>query len=211
MAFVDEQTVEIIKNEYLEIMEILTPRVVMRRLPPEEGSLLLLEFTVNAPTYYITGSGDTNPKATDSIKFFIDVKNGFPKVKPDVYYEPGKILASINAFTIGVQCIDTWHYDEEHAGSNSTLVGTVRKTIMDIIHDPVVSRYDSMANSSLATWQKNKTAAGEFPTCRLSNLLKSEGDARAVGTPPPVPVRSVGTPPPVPARAMRTPPPLPTR
>jgi len=176
MPLIDDQTIEIVTNEFLDIKSILMPRVVMRRLPVNEGTLVLLEFTVTAPTYYITGPNDNNPKPTDSIKFFIDVKNGFPKVKPYVYYEAGKILASVNAFTNGAQCIDEWIYDAEHAGRNSSLVCTVKKTIMDIIHDPVVSRYDSMANSSLQTWQKNKTASGEFPTCRLNTLIKTGGD-----------------------------------
>jgi len=173
---VSKETVEILKNEYVEVLESVTNKVKIERLKAPVGSLLLLKFTVLAPTYYITGAGDNSPKATDSIVFYIDIKNGYPRTKPSVYYEPGKILASVNAFTSGAQCIDQWFYDATHAGRNSTLIGTVRKTLMDIIHIPSVSRYDSMANGSLKDWQMRMTQNGSLPTCHMDTVLKRERD-----------------------------------
>lgn len=173
---VSRDTLEVLKNEYLEVLEGVTDKVKIERRNPSPGSLLLLKFTVLAPTYYITGAGDNYPKATDKIVFYIDIKNGYPRTKPYVYYEHGKILASVNAFTSGAQCIDQWFYDAGHAGKNSTLMGTVRKTLMDIIHIPSVTRYDSMANSSLKDWQMRMTQNGSLPTCHMDTVLKRERD-----------------------------------
>lgn len=187
-----DDTVEIITNEYRECLNMVTDRVSIRTVKKPEGSLALIEVDVKAPTYYISSEFDTNPKFTNGITFYIDIKDGYPREKPYVYYKPGKMLASINVFKNGAQCIDAWIYDEEHAGRNSTLAGTIRKTIMDIIHDPTVSRYDSMANCTLESWQKGKTASGEFPTCRLSSLLITERERTRKRECPALPTRPVG-------------------
>lgn len=189
MAGVDEQTITLIKNELDEIKGLLTENIVMERIR-KEGSLLYLKFTVNATTYYITGKDDTNPKKTNSIVFYIDVPFGYPKSGPTVYYESGKILASVNAFTSGRQCIDTWHYDEQSAANNSSLVGTVRKTVMDIIHDTVVTNYESVANGSLVKWQREMTAKHEFPTCMLNTLFHSEAYNAEHSGPPSLPQKA---------------------
>ena len=192
MAGVDEKTIMLIKNELDEIKELLTDKIQMERIRKEK-SLLFLKFTVNADTYYITGKNDTNPKPTNSIVFYIDVPYGYPKAGPTVYYEPNKILASVNAFTSGRQCIDEWHYDEASASHNSTLVGTVRKTVMDIIHDTVVTNYASVANGSLIQWQKEMTAKKKFPTCMLNTLFHSEAYNASHSGPPVLPRRSGGS------------------
>lgn len=189
MANVDEKTVQLIKNELDEIKELLTDRIKMERIK-KEGLLLYLKFTVNAPTYYITGSGDKEPKATDSIVFSISVPYGYPKSGPTVNYEPGKMLASVNAFVSGRQCIDDWHYDEQSSAHNSTLVGTVRKTVMDIIHDSVVTNYESVANRELIIWQQNMTANHKFPTCRLNTLFHSEAYNAEHSGPPVLPQKA---------------------
>lgn len=186
MADVDEKTVQLVKNELDDIKALITDKIVMERIR-KDGSLLYLKFTVNAPTYYITGKNDTNPKSTNSIVFYIDVPYGYPKAGPTVYYESGKMLASVNAFTSGRQCIDDWHYDEESAANNSSLVGTVRKTVMDIIHDAVVSNYESVANGSVKEWQQRMTASHKFPTCRLNTLFHSEAYNAEHSGPPGLP------------------------
>lgn len=187
-------------SDYREMRAMVSENVLIRSIDKPAGSMALIEITVKAPTYYITGPGDASPKATNEIKFYIDVKEGFPRTKPHVYYEQGKILASINTFRGGSQCIDDWIYDPEHAGNNSTLGGTMVKTIMAIIHDSSVENYKSMANSDLADWQKNKTKSGEFPSCALNTLIKPENsrESKRPGLPPKVPQKT--TQPTVPAK-----------
>ncbi len=164
--------VERIANEYTDILNMRTPNVIVRRVTPNPGSLALLEFTVFAKTYYITDGNDTNPKETDRIVFYLDIKDGFPADKPCVYFEQGKQHASVNCHKNGYECIDEWHYDPTHAGRNTTLVGTVKKVLMDIIYDPAVANYNSMANRALEEWQKGKVKSGEFPTCELTHLIR---------------------------------------
>lgn len=207
MEQINQDAIEAIVNEYRDIQEMLTENVRVERMKAPQGSDCLWKFTVNAPTYIITGVNDTKPVAVDQIVFYLDVKHGFPKVKPYVYYEPGKILASVNAYaTSGAQCIDDWHYDEMNAGNNSTLAGTVRKTIMDIIHIPEVSRYDSMANSSLREWQQDLTQRRILPTCPMGHVLRGEnGNGKRNAGTPSLPVRANQN-----SRKV-TPPALPTR
>lgn len=203
---VDNITKEVIKNEYMDLKEAFNEsRVKIERCTPTEGNLLLLKFTVKAKTHYITSVNKTNPIETDEIVFYINVPNGYPKSKPLVYYPKDKMLASVNAFTSGNQCIDDWHFDEHNAGNNSNLLVAARKTIMDIIHNPAVARFDSMANSALKDWQKAGINRGEFPTCRLDLLFKSEksiAEGRA-GIKPGLPVR--------PTKSVEAGPPLPKR
>jgi len=190
----NEDKVDILKNEYRDMLEMVTNKVNIKSIDPKPGFIAQFEVTVNAPSYYITGSGDTNPKPTDQMKFYVEIPEEYPdKAGPHVYYAQGKYLASINAYRNGSQCIDKWVYDPEHAGRNTTLSGAVRKTIMDIIHDPTVSRYDSMANSSLESWQRSKTSSGEFPTCRLSELIRPDGGVRSEKTRTALPVKSSQT------------------
>ena len=157
---VDNITKEVIKNEYMDLKEAFNEsRVIIERCTPTEGNLLLLKFTVKAKTHYITSVNTTNPIETDEIVFYINVPNGYPKSKPLVYYPKDKMLASVNAFTSGNQCIDDWHFDEHNAGNNSNLLVVARKTIMDIIHNvdfPIVcinqrtcQRIDDVTVSSL--------------------------------------------------------------
>ena len=103
------------------------------------------------------------------------------------------------------------NYDEESAANNSSLVGTVRKTVMDIIHDTVVSNYESVANGSLKVWQQRMTADHKFPTCRLNTLFHSEAYNAEHSGPPGLPQKPVAGS--RPARPVGRPvmPPLPNR
>lgn len=169
----DEEKREMLVNEIRDVLLLVSDKVKINEIETDDY-LARFEVKVQAPTYYLTGSTDNNPKPTNEIIFYVDIPDNYPVDGPHVYYSPDKYLASINTYKSGTQCIDKWEYHPEHAGANTTLVGTIRKTVMDIIHDPSVSRYDSMANSKLADWQREKTASGELPTCRLSELLKTE-------------------------------------
>ncbi len=190
MIEISRESIEAIRNEYREICDMLTPNVILKRLIRDRGSLCLWEFTVNAPTYYITGAGDVNPKRTDSIIFYLDIRNGYPRTKPSVYYGRNKILASVNTFTSGSQCTDEWHFDEQNSGKNSTLESIVRKTVMDIIHDPSVTRFDSMANHYLYSWQKKMFESGALPSCSIGRVLKLDVSASSGDTHMDLPKRS---------------------
>lgn len=171
---------EILANEYRDMREMCTNRVVISRLPVGEGVLVLFKITVNAKTYYLSAREDTTPKETNQIVFYIRVNNGYPRVKPDVFFEDGKRLAGVNTFVTGAECIDEWHFDEEHAANNSTLAGTMRKTIMDIIHVEAVTRYDSMANRALEEWQRSMTKKGLLPSCNPAEIFRGQGTASSI-------------------------------
>lgn len=173
----DDELREILKNEYRDMRNLCTNKVEVSRVPVREGSGVLVHFKiiVHAKTYYLTTEDDTTPKDTNQIIFFIRVNSGYPKVKPDVYFEKGKRLAGVNTFRNGFECIDAWLYDEEHASNNSTLAGTMRKTIMDVIHVASVTRYDSMANRALEEWQRDMTKKGLLPSCDPAKIFKDHG------------------------------------
>ena len=170
----DELGFERLKNDYKEIHSMQTNLVSIRTVNKPAGSLALIEVSVKPPngTYYITGEYDTDPKPTEEIAFYIKILDGFPRTKPHVYYKSDKILAHVNTFKDGSQCIDEWFYDEEHSGNNSSLAGIVQKTVMAIIYDPAVTNYDSMANRDLKEWQCEMTSSGRFPLGRINTLLK---------------------------------------
>ena len=67
----------------------------------------------------------------------------------------------------------------------------------DMIHDPGVTRYESMANSSVAQWHKDGVASKRFPTIHpkllyapeLTTLPPRKVAAKPVTAPPPLPGR----------------------
>ncbi|MCD8068983.1 MAG: hypothetical protein LUE87_08870, partial [Lachnospiraceae bacterium] len=71
-------------------------------------------------------------------------------------------------FRSGSACIDNW------IPFTSSLVTVVEKLVHDMIHDPTVTRYDSMANSDMAQWHRNGVAAGRFPTIAPKLLYAPE-------------------------------------
>lgn len=197
------ETKEAIVNEFYSIKDLITDNVTLTRERAPEGCVCLWRFDVKAPTHYLESASDKMPKATDSITFWIKVKEGFPREKPEVYYDVKKHLASVNAYRSGAQCIDDWIYDPNHAGNNSTLVKTVEKTIKDIIHDPSVSRFDSMANSDVMDWQKANIQNHSFPTVPLSHVFRLDNGRGRADEVPDLPKKS--------AVVSNTPPALPTR
>jgi len=73
----------------------------------------------------------------------------------------------------------------------------VDKLVRDMIHDPGVTRYESMANSSVAQWHKDGVAAKRFPTIHPKLLYAPElmvlpprkGTVNPMTAPPPLPGR----------------------
>ena len=70
---------------------------------------------------------------------------------------------------------------------------TEPKLLHDMIHDPSVTRYDSVANSDVVAWHKRGVERGAFPTIAPKELWAPEipplPRRRAVVTPPPLPRR----------------------
>lgn len=186
MTNISDDVKEAIVNEFQDILEMVTENVVVTRLKPQAGSICLWQFEVYAPSHYLEGEKDITPKSTDKTTFWMDIREGYPMTQPHVYYLSNRRLASANVFKNGTQCIDEWVYDEEHAGNNTSLVTTVRKTIKDIIHDPSVCRFDSPANGDMIAWQKGNIENYMFPTCSLSHVFKMEGTMKN-STPPALP------------------------
>lgn len=200
MENISEDVVEALANELRDIKEMVTDNVRITRLKAPEGSYCLWKFDVHAPTHYLEGEKDKNAKPTEDISFWLDVKEGYPRTKPCVYFKPNFRLAGSNTFRNGVECIDEWKYDSDHASGNSSLVTTVRKTIKDIIHDPSVARFDSPANGDMIAWQKNNIDNHSFPTCRLNHVFKMD-DGVATNEPPALPTkRATNEPPALPVR-----------
>ena len=106
-------------------------------------------------------------------------------------YAKDHYLASPNVFRSGNACIDTW------IPFTSSLTTVVDKLVHDMIHDPTVTRYDSMANSSVAQWHKDGVAVGRFPTIapkllyalEVTKLPPRRVDSKPLVTPPPLPGR----------------------
>lgn len=151
-------SIEALRNDYDELLRAFNPRYVTICQAPktqdQAGLMCILRVTVKVPTYYLTGESDRKPKKTDGLTFEILVAEGYPKVKPTVRYVGGKRLASVNVFPNGVQCTDQWK-------EGCSLFTLAKKTISDIVHESVVTRYNSRATPSdeLEAWQRSLSGA----------------------------------------------------
>lgn len=150
---------EALKNDYCELMKRYNPKYVsIQRIQAKSGEELHLRVTVSAPTHYLSSAGDTSPKECSSMSVDIVAYLGYPIKALSAFYPAGHYLASPNVFHSGAACIDTW------IPFTSSLLTVVEKLVMDIIHNPTVTRYDSPANLSMIQWHKDGVAAGRFPT-----------------------------------------------
>lgn len=147
-----------VKNDLRDVFERFNPNLVkIEFLEVKRGFLANIKVTVYAKTFVVTSSTDVSPKAVDYIVFYVDIPEKYPAVGPKFYYAPDYMLASVNVYRTGTQCINTW-------GPGSSLLGAFEKTIRDIIHVPVVTKFNSMANSSLEEWQRALFNSGNAPT-----------------------------------------------
>lgn len=162
-----EDSYEALKNDYLEIMRTYDPKYVkIQRLEAKPGEAMHLKVIVNAPSHYLVGNEDRNPKPCNSMSVHIICYPGYPIRSVSAFYDPYCHLCSINVFHDGNACIDTW------IPFTSSLTTVVDKLVRDIIHDPNVSRFDSMASPNLADWQRNGIKTGRFPTMNIHLLYK---------------------------------------
>lgn len=174
---------EALRNDYEELLRAFNPSyVTICQVPMKKedaGLMCILNVTVKAPTYYLSGKNDLTPKKTNRLTFEIRVPEGYPKVKPTVVYTGNKRLASVNVFTSGIQCTDAW-------SRGCSLFTLAKKTISDIVHEPSVTRYNSKATCSdeLEAWQRSLKG----PTVPMSKILISHNGARP-NLPPALPHR----------------------
>lgn len=154
-----EDSFEALKNDYQEVMRRYNPQyVTIQREPAQSGEALHLRVTVKAPSHYLSSPDDTSPKSCDSMSVEIVCYPGYPIKSVSASYDSDHYLASPNVFRSGHACIDAW------VPFTSSLLTTVDKLARDIIHDKAVTRYDSIANSTMERWHKDGVASGRFPT-----------------------------------------------
>ncbi|MCD7738056.1 MAG: hypothetical protein LUH58_03315 [Lachnospiraceae bacterium] len=172
VAVTEEDSMEAMKNDYDVVSRLYNPRyVTIQRVQAGPGEAMHLKVTVRAPSHYLTSQEDTSPKACQSTSVDIVVYPGYPVIKVKAYYPGDHYLASPNVFRYGGACIDEW------IPFTSSLVTVVEKLVHDMIHDPIVTRYDSMANAAMEQWHKNGVAAGRFPTIAPKLLYAPEKKA----------------------------------
>lgn len=191
VSITEEDSAEALKNDYQEIVRKYNPKyVTIQRVQAKAGEAMHLKVTVKAPSHYLITNEDSSPKACESMTADIICYPGYPLKSVSASYASDHYLASPNVFRSGKACIDTW------IPFTSSLTTVVDKLVHDMVHDPIVTRYDSMANSSVAQWHKDGVAAGRFPTIHPKLLYAPEMTAlppRRVASKlvsaPPLPVR----------------------
>ena len=191
VSITEEDSVAALKNDYQEIVRRYNPKyVTIQRVQAKAGEAMHLKITVKAPSHYLNSNDDRSPKPCKSMTVDIICYPGYPLRSVSASYASDHYLASPNVFRSGSACIDTW------IPFTSSLTTVVDKLVRDMIHAPGVTRYDSMANSSVAQWHKDSVAAGRFPTIHPKTLYAPEMTAlpprRAASKPvsaPPLPGR----------------------
>ena len=189
MAYISNSELAL-KNDERELMSAFDPEIVdIVKVEAPVGVMVKYRVRVNAPTHYLENDSTDNPIACDSIVFYIEVLNAYPNTRPKVYYPSNKRLASVNVYLPdpkdgmrSAQCTDKWK------SKGSSLFLLVEKTVRDIIHDPSVCRYDSMANDKLKDWHERNVANKIFPTIEPGDIYRKSSPAdnsRAVRLPPP--------------------------
>ena len=171
---------------------MFNPRyVTVEEAACESGEEFRFRITVHAPSHYLTDRDDASPKSCSSMSAEVAVFLGYPLKSVKATYPAKRRLASPNVFRSGAACIDEWKID------TSSMLTVAEKLVKDMIHDPAVTRYDSMANGDVADWHRAGVASGRFPTISPKLLeapqrppLPARRAAPGLGTPPPLPRRS---------------------
>lgn len=182
MSIANTASLKALNNDYKELCAAFNPDLLtIRVLPSEDDIMCLLECTVdvskfeNNGLYYLNGRHDTKGKKTNRLTFWVEVYHDYPNTKPRIYYTGTRRNASVNTFlpdnnNRASQCTDDW-------GTYSSLTSIVRKTLRDILHDPEVARFDSIANSNVSDWQKEMIEKGLFPTIPIALIYRKQAPA----------------------------------
>ena len=175
----ESESAEALKNDYYELMRTYDKRYVkIERIRAEYGEALHLRITVYARSHYLTSLFDKRPKVCESMSVEVICYPGYPLKAVTAKYDRNHYLASPNVFKSGIACIDRWK------PLKSSLLTVVEKLVMDIIHNPTVTRYDSMANSELSEWHYKGCKSGEFPTVDPALLYARSEDSSGSCLPP---------------------------
>ena len=173
------ESAEALKNDYYELMRTYDKRYVkIERIRAEYGEALHLRITVYARSHYLTSLFDKRPKVCESMSVEVICYPGYPLKAVTAKYDRNHYLASPNVFKSGIACIDRWK------PLKSSLLTVVEKLVMDMIHNPTVTRYDSMANSELSEWHYKGCKSGEFPTVDPALLYARSEDSSGSCLPP---------------------------
>lgn len=171
VSITEEDSTEALKNDYQGIVRRYNSKyVTIQRVQAKTGEAMHLQVTVRALSHYLTTNEDSAPKACDSMTADISCYHGYPLKSVSVSYASDHYLTSPNVFRSGNACIDTW------IPFTSSLTKVVDKLVRDMIHDPGVTRYESMANSSVAQWHKDGVTAERFPHDSSQAALCAGGD-----------------------------------
>ncbi|MBQ7715344.1 MAG: hypothetical protein IJT70_05700 [Clostridia bacterium] len=164
----DSDSVEALKNDYTILKTRYNKKYVRVTLAEAKpGEALCIALTVYAPTHYMTGSG--TPISCDEMTVYIVAYPRYPETPVIAFYPKDRILCSVNVFSSGLACIDPWK------PFTSSLITVADKLLNDIIHNPVVSKYNSPANPyNLQGWHKANVEEGNFPTLDPKLLYASE-------------------------------------
>ena len=139
ISLTEEDSIEALKNDRDALLRRYnTQRVTVRQVKAQEGEAMRFQLTLHAPTHYLTSEDDTEPKPCDEMTCTLVCMPGYPITPMKAGYAPDRHLASPNVGRSGWACIDEWK-----VGVSSMLtVGD--KLLHDMIHDPSVTRYDSV-------------------------------------------------------------------
>ena len=181
----DEQSREAIRNDLEELGRVYDKKyVVIREVDPQPGEWLRLEVTVKAPSHYLTDSDDVSPKECGESTFTEVCYPGYPLTAMRAFYPSDHYLASLNVFTLGGCCINGWR------PTVSNLLTVTEKLVRDAVHDPNVTRTDSVANPGLGEWYQKMMRKGAFPTFPPEKLFLPKEQTRPAPQPE-APARAV--------------------
>ena len=195
---------EAFRRDKEEMLEGFNPKyVTIQQEPTPAGCLGLFKVTVLVKSFILNCEQDTSPKPVSKLAFYVKVFDNYPAIAPKLYFAANCRLAHVNTYRNGTQCIDRW-------GKYSSLKNVVEKTIRAVIYDENVTKYNSMACSSIEDWQKSMAAKKVFPMLNPPDLIlranaAMEAASGAPALPPPLPGRRPASHP----RQTPLPPPLP--
>lgn len=189
ISITEADSFEALKNDYMEIIGKYNPKyVTIQRTRAKTGEAMHLIVNVKAPSHYLVTSEDTMPKACNLMSVDIIAYPGYPLEAVRALYPSDHYLASPNVFRSGHACIDNW------VPFTSSLTTVVDKLVNDMIHNPIVTKYNSVANREMVQWHKDGVATRRFPTMdpkllytREATHLPPRGAASKPTSAPPLP------------------------
>ena len=154
-----------LNNDLKKLNTLFNPKYVkIFVLPNKPDCVYCLKVVMKVPTY-VSKKNQSGPIPKNGIEFYIDIFNGYPKIKPRVYYGNEEWLYHVNVFNSDghTQCTDEWNKD-------SDLYQIAEKTARAVVFDDN-QKFKSMASSIPESWQKDMKAKGKLPTMDTAILF----------------------------------------